>query len=95
VIVDASELPTDTITHIAGPRMDMAGRIIQRCVVCGQKLADSQNRMELANPDGNVSTFPTWEPGALVQIESGNPTRYSVIEDDGGKIGPDYCINWE
>jgi len=30
-------------THIAGPRIEACGRIIQRCSLCGEKLCDSKN----------------------------------------------------
>lgn len=34
-----------TVTHIAGPVMNIDGRAIQRCAVCGEKLIDSRGMM--------------------------------------------------
>jgi hypothetical protein len=40
------------LAHFVGPRMDVGGRIIQRCNVCGAKLCDHEGVMILNNLDG-------------------------------------------
>lgn len=86
----------DTVTHAAGPAVSFMGRVIQRCAVCGCKLADNQNTAMPMNADGTPPVFPVWSEGALVQVEEGNPTRYSVIGEFGGKkptpVPEDFCI---
>lgn len=68
-----------TVTHMAGPPVGIGGRVIQRCLVCGEKLLDSLNTAAPLNPDGTPPVFPTWDEGALVRIEPGNPARHSVV----------------
>lgn len=66
-----------TVTHIAGPAINAAGRTIQRCSLCGEKLVDDK---DCAAPEGS-GPIGTWQVGRLVQVEAGNPTRYSLLED--------------
>lgn len=70
-----------TVTHIAGVTLTVCGRVIQRCSLCGEKLCDSKNCAMPLNEDGSVPEFPTFETGRLVQVEEGNPTRFSVLPD--------------
>lgn len=39
----ARQSTIDTATHVAGSPIKIAGRCIQRCLVCGEKLADTYN----------------------------------------------------
>jgi hypothetical protein len=81
---------TDTVTHVAGPVVEIDGRIVQRCACCGEKLADNLNCAMPLNPDGTPPAFPTWTQKALVQIE-GN--RMSVIGEFGtDEIPHDFCL---
>lgn len=84
---------SDTITHIAGVRLDVRGRVIQRCSLCGAKLCDSEGAMMLVEADGSPPKFPTWETGRLVQVEVGNPTRYSLLPDTD-KLPDDSCLEF-
>ena len=84
---------SDTLTHIAGVRLDIDGRVIQRCSLCGAKLADSFGSCRVANDDGSVDEYPTWETGRLVQVEVGNPTRYSLLPDSD-KLPKDSCLEF-
>lgn len=81
------------MTHIAGPSINMAGRILHRCMVCGAKLADSEGAAMPLSPDGSTPKFPTWPVDALVQVETGNPTRYSVLPDSD-RIPADTCLEF-
>lgn len=84
---------SDTLTHIAGVRLDIGGRTIQRCSLCGAKLCDNENTASPLNPDGSVPEFPTWPCGRLVQVEAGNPTCYSLLPDSG-RLPKDSCIDF-
>lgn len=83
----------NTMTHIAAPHVNMDGRIIQRCIVCGAKLCDSNGVAMPLNKDGTLPTFPTWEAFALVQVEVGNPTRYSLLPQSD-IIPADTCLEF-
>lgn len=86
-----------TVTHIAGNVIEVLGRIVQRCVLCGAKLCDSQNVAMPLNKDGSEPVFPTWPVWSQVQVDAGNPTRSVVIpetKDDQGrnKLPVDTCL---
>ena len=57
------------IVHLAGNAVCLDGRIIQRCLICGEKLADNLNCAMPVEPDGSDPVFPTWGIGAWVEIE--------------------------
>lgn len=82
-----------TLTHIAGARLDIGGRVIQRCSLCGAKLCDSEGVAMPVGPGEEPPTFPTWEVGRLVQVEAGNPMRASLLPDTD-KLPPDSCIDF-
>ena len=89
---------SSTITHLAGPTVVINNRAIQRCAICGQKLCDSKGQMAPLNPDGSAPQFNAFAEKALVQVEAGQPTRYSVIGslEDGNPHWPDdFCEQWE
>lgn len=73
-----------SVTHVAGPTVSHNGRIIQRCAVCGEKLADN---LGCASSDG---TFCTWADAALVQVDGNQSTLIgSYFNDDPSD---DFCI---
>jgi len=80
-----------TTTHIAGVRLDVCGRVIQRCSLCGFKLCDSLGTMQPII-DGKDPFFPTWETGRLIQVEEGNPTRWLMLPDTD-KLPDDSCLS--
>lgn len=82
----------ETITHWSGPAMNLAGRVIQRCSVCGAKLCDSEGVAVMLDPDGTVPEFPTWEVGRLIQVKAGMPTQYVMLADTD-RIPADSCID--
>lgn len=87
-----SNVITDTVTHLAGPRIDVCGRIIQRCSVCGTKLCDSLGAMMPVNRDGSPPVFPTFPEDRMIQVTLGqNPTRYLPLPPSD-KLPPDACI---
>jgi hypothetical protein len=83
----------DTLTHISGDTFHIGGRTIQRCGICGAKLCDNLNAAAPLNADGSEPTFPTWPAGRLVQVEAGNPTRYSLLEETE-KVPDDICLDF-
>jgi hypothetical protein len=82
----------ETLTHIAGVRLDVCGRIIQRCSLCGAKLADSENCAMILNEDGSAPEFPTWQTGRLIQVIVGNPTAYIMLPNSD-RLPDDSCID--
>jgi hypothetical protein len=84
---------SDTITHIAGVTLNVCGRTIQRCSLCGAKLCDSENEVMMLKEDGTPPTFPSWETGRLIQVEAGNPTRSSMLPDSD-RLPKDSCLEF-
>lgn len=95
---------SDTITHIAGVRLNAAGRIVQRCSLCGAKLCDSRGVAMPTPPEyAGFSedekaewfdkNFSCWPVGRLVQVDAGNPTRSSLLPDDD-RLPKDSCIEF-
>lgn len=84
---------SETVTHVAGPAMHVAGRTIQRCALCGDKLVDSKNTAMPLRPDGTADSISTWEAGRLIQVTVGeNPTRYLLLPDTD-RLPKDSCID--
>lgn len=83
-----------TTTHIAGVPVTLSGRdgrVIQRCSLCGEKLVDSKGMAAPLRPDGTAESMGTWEVCRLVQVEHGNPTRWSLLPESE-KLPPDSCL---
>lgn len=68
---------------MAGAPVSVAGRVIQRCLVCGEKLCDSLNTAAPLNPDGTPPAFPTWGQGRLIQFDGNRQA------DVGDFVSPD------
>ena len=82
-----------SITHVAGPSITIAGRVIQRCSICGYKLCDSLNASMPLNPDGTVPKFPVWEPGRQIRVnDDGNPISY-ILLPDSDTLEDDSCLS--
>ncbi len=82
-----------TVTHITGPTLNVCGRVIQRCSLCGEMLCDSKNTAQPLKPDGSEPEFPTWETGRLVQqTVGGNPTRWLLLPDTD-QLPKDSCLD--
>lgn len=76
-------------THFAGHIVGVNGRLIQRCSVCGLKLADNRNYP--LNADGTVAELPAWEPGHLVRQE-GDPPVWIDLGRVSDNVPEDFCI---
>jgi hypothetical protein len=69
-------------THVAGPWLMFGkeNRIIQRCMCCGEVLIDDDPSRCMVPSDQAEKSFPTFETGVLVEIESTDGvTRKSVV----------------
>lgn len=79
------------IVHVAGPVVGIGTRIIQRCAVCGDKLADNIRVAMPLNPDGSLPSFPTWKEGDLIEFDG---HRQNVVGNFGedGPLPDDFCI---
>lgn len=58
-----------SVTHVAGPVVTIAGRSIQRCACCGEKLLDNLREMAPVGPDGEPAQFLHWPEAGLVRFE--------------------------
>lgn len=81
-----------SVTHIAGPVAQIGPRKIQRCIVCGEKMADNIDILEgRVAAVGGPPEFLSWPPEELVQYD-GN--RRSVLaHEDGSNLPADSCID--
>ena len=82
-----------TVTHLAGPPVTLMGginRIIQRCAVCGEKLADRDrpilsipgNEMLTAYAQGHLVRFyPEKGEGVFVSMGAISKLRAGLPED--------------
>ena len=74
----------ETVTHVAGPYVQIGDRVIQRCAVCGEKLADTFE----PNSDGTVAV---WNEGVLVRFRKSH--QKNVGDFNNCKSLPrDFCI---
>jgi hypothetical protein len=80
--------------HLASFSVEVSGRIIQRCAICGAKLVDSLNT---ATCDGKP--ISTWAPHALVAVEGEQPQHWFILDAEdsesgkGSKIPEGFCID--
>lgn len=81
----------ETVTHAAGPEIRVRKRHVQRCAVCGEKLADSD--------DPKLRKF--WTEGELVRaqqvpdsVDGGESMLYSIGQtySEVNKCPKDFCI---
>ena len=74
----------ETATHVAGPVVKIDKRCIQRCCVCGEKLADSND------PD----LFVFWQEGEMLQTQEGKqfPNRVGSFLNIS-QTPDDFCID--
>lgn len=87
-----------SVTHVAGPVIVVKGRyapdnerIIQRCVVCGEKLIDTEGQMAPDKPDGTPPDGPgVWAEQALVQIDGNRHLNVGTYIDDDDP--EDFCL---
>ncbi len=77
-----------SVTHLAGLRVIIEHRVIQRCAICGDKLVDNFVCPMSVRADGTPYTIGTWEDGCLVQVTEGIQTRYTGAEI----LPPDFCL---
>jgi hypothetical protein len=81
-----------SVTHMAGPVVGVAGRGVQRCAVCGEKLLDSKNAMAPVGPNGERPEFPFWREGALVECD-GNRSSDAGDFMTAEHLPDDFCLS--
>jgi len=74
---------TDTVTHVAGVIAKIEHRFVQRCCVCGEKLAD--------NKDPSLSTF--WSEGELVKMKNGRLHNIGRELTTIRRLPLDFCVS--
>ncbi len=79
-----------TTTHVAAPAVVVRGRVIQRCAVCGHKLADSHNTAVVVS-HGRDTSFPVWGEGHLVRVDGNRTTDVGVFGKD--ETPADVCLD--
>ena len=83
--------------HLAGTVVGLAGRVIQRCLICGEKLLDSKGSSAPVDMDGKTPTFPTWPVGGWVEVDGNQSMLISETKNlrfEAGDI-PDGCCKPE
>ena len=88
----------NSVTHVAGPVVSIRSinRAVQRCAMCGEKLADSRGQMGCVGPDGEPPEFVHWEERHLIRVTEGNPTHSEDIGDFGDPaidLPEDFCLS--
>lgn len=86
-----------SVVHLAGTPVALNGRAIQRCLICGEKLADSLGCMV---PEGDDRGVGVWPVGAWIEQVSygGFATEYAVLyqtespEFEGAAIPAGCCV---
>lgn len=71
----------ETATHVAGCWVKIANRAIQRCCVCGEKLADSA--------DPNMQML--WGEGEMVRADNGELEQAGELLNIK-KVPKDFCL---
>ena len=72
----------NTVTHVSGPCVVIGKRVIQRCVICGDKLHDY-------NRDSNE--LQVWPEGVLISVDDG-VARNMGDALDAQQLPIDSCI---
>ena len=81
-----------SVTHVAGPVVNINGRIIQRCVVCGDKLFDNLRMMVMLKEDGTPPNALTFPERHVVTVDGGRKTVGGDFADDNVLIPADFCL---
>lgn len=85
----------DKVVHLAGPIVMIDGRLIQRCVVCGEKLLDSKNAM-VAVPTNRQAEDDTelahWEEGYLIEFSGSQQVALGMFESEG-PLPDEFCLS--
>lgn len=65
-------------THLAGTPVNVIGRWIQRCLVCGEKLVDSENH-DMITTEGKIYVS-FWPVGGIIRIDGKNSSCIGITE---------------
>lgn len=83
---------TGSVVHLAGSRVEICGRVLQRCLICGEKLRDSADD-PAAGKVWPLSSYWTWMPGLWVRFEP-EPMQHAYALGSSCKEAPsdDCCL---
>ena len=80
-------------SHLAGTALTVDGRFHrQLCQWCGLRLHDMDLRNVAIEGSDTDWKPPAWEVSAWIRIEGQNPTAFSVVEVEEGKMPADSCM---
>lgn len=87
--------------HLAGNEVRIGTRVIQRCLVCGYKLVDTDlSRVAVisAGDGSRDNVVSVWGVGHLIEVCEGNPTRLVDIGTTDEPVfpaahWPDSCLD--
>lgn len=87
-----------SICHVAGPVVAIRSinRAVQRCAMCGEKLADNKNQTGPVGPNGESPEWSHWAEAHLIRVEGTNPTHYADVgdwRDESIPVPEDFCID--
>lgn len=90
-----------TATHLAERPVNINGRTIQRCCVCGFKLIDDHGRGGTVDARGKAGPVMTFEPGDFVrlpldvsQTDNDEPRRPILAgHTNTDRLPADFCID--
>lgn len=86
--------------HLAGNRVVIGDRVIQRCLICGERLTDIPSVSNTAVPEGMNPEIATWEVGAWVEHDGNRMSLVGRTESPefGATEVPENCcvdlIEW-
>ena len=82
-----------TVTHMAGPYVVIQNRVIQRCLICGEKLADMLIRKASVPSLKNLPGV--WEPYCYVRFNTDDTVVSKTIIDIGVEMEfpDDWCLS--
>lgn len=84
------EIAWEPVTHLAGLPVNIRGRLVQRCALCGALLRDNIDEVAPEDPEGNPASAVAWPMNALIHSE-GQATW--VVPGRPDTLPADCCLN--
>lgn len=73
-----------TVSHVVGPFVQIGDRVVQRCALCGEKLADTKE------PD-RLGRVVVWNEGLLVRCQNGIMFKVGDLLNND-ELPDDFCL---
>lgn len=83
------------VIHLAGPVFQLDNRILQRCLICGQKLLDSQEHQLEAVVFGSTVGVFTYTSGSWVEVRENSSSVVGTLFGSllvSGDIPDNSCV---